>query len=83
MRKNLRDYSRAFEEEDAADESNVSAELLSLRKRLVDEWNSWRARCVEDMGALRKTRKDLGDDEQEEIEVWIDEVVDQNEEILE
>ncbi|KAJ7293685.1 eukaryotic translation initiation factor eIF2A-domain-containing protein [Mycena rebaudengoi] len=36
VRKNLREYSRAFDEDDAAEESNVSAELIALRKRLVD-----------------------------------------------
>lgn len=83
VRKNLREYSRAFEEDDAADESNVSAELLSLRKRLVDEWNSWRAKCIEEMGSLRRTRQDIVEEATEEIEVWIDEVIDQKEEVVE
>ncbi|KAF8912765.1 translation initiation factor eIF-3b [Gymnopilus junonius] len=64
IRKNLREYSRAFDEEDAAEESNVSAELTALRKRLVDEWNA-------------------GQEEvKEEIEVWIDEVIEQIEEVI-
>ncbi|KAJ7925889.1 eukaryotic translation initiation factor eIF2A-domain-containing protein [Mycena leptocephala] len=76
VRKNLREYSRTFDEDDAAEESNVSAELIALRKRLVDEWNAWRTRSKAEF---------FGEGGQkEEIEVWIDEVIDQvEEEVLE
>ena len=37
----------------AAEESNVSAELIAQRKRLVDEWNAWRIRAKEDLAADR------------------------------
>ncbi|EMD40362.1 hypothetical protein CERSUDRAFT_45150 [Gelatoporia subvermispora B] len=88
VRRNLKEYSRQFEEEDAAEESNVSAELVALRKRLVDEWNAWRKRCKEEIADERKRRgkkADVDSDEQkeeekEEIEVWIDEVIEQIEE---
>ncbi|KAF9532030.1 eukaryotic translation initiation factor eIF2A-domain-containing protein [Crepidotus variabilis] len=82
IRKNLKEYSRVFDEEDAAEESNVSAELIALRKRLVDEWNAWRS--------LRK--KEIGEDKheetqqvenKEEIEVWVEDVIEQTEEIIE
>lgn len=86
IRKNLREYSRTFDEDDAAEESNVSAELVALRKRLVDEWNAWRALCkkeyTEEWG--QKHGKARAAEEKEEIEVWVDEVIDQiEEEILE
>ena len=88
MRKNLKEYSKVFDEEDAAEESNVSAELIAQRKRLVDEWNAWRIRAKDD---LREERRKRGKKEpspsehpkeeaKEEIEVWIDEVVEQIEE---
>ena len=90
VRKNLREYSRAFDEEDAAEESNVSAELIALRKRLVVEWNAWRQRCVEDARETRraKGKRDEGvraveEEEREEIEVWMDEVIEQVEEEVE
>jgi translation initiation factor 3 subunit B len=54
VRKNLKEYSRTFDEEDAAEESNVSAELIALRKRLVEDWNAYRAKC----------RKDIADERQ-------------------
>lgn len=85
IRRNLREYSRKFDEEDAAEESNVSAELIALRKRLVDEWNAWRAlRRKENADErVQRTDKHTSDKEdKEEIEVWVDEVIEQIEEIV-
>jgi len=82
IRKNLREYSRAFDEEDAADESNVSAELTALRKRLVDEWNAWRLLRKKELGE-EHNEKPLGEEEvKEEIEVWIDQVIEHTEEVI-
>ncbi|KAJ7837506.1 hypothetical protein B0H14DRAFT_2790941 [Mycena olivaceomarginata] len=87
VRKNLKEYSRTFDEDDAAEESNVSAELVALRKRLVDEWNAWRTRSKAEFfgeGGQRNGNRADAKAEKEEIEVWIDEVIDQvEEEILE
>ncbi|KAF8591896.1 translation initiation factor eIF-3b [Ramaria rubella] len=85
IRKNLREYSRTFDEEDAAEEGKVSAELIAQRKRLVDEWNAWRARCKREMSGTRKVPKvgtalEEGDEEKEEVAEWIDEVIEQIEE---
>lgn len=87
VRKNLKEYSRLFDEEDAAEESNVSAELIAQRKRLVDEWNTWRLRAKEEMAEERRKRgkedpvlEKPKEEKKEEIEVWIDEVVEQIEE---
>ncbi|KAJ7619135.1 eukaryotic translation initiation factor eIF2A-domain-containing protein [Mycena polygramma] len=75
VRKNLREYSRTFDEEDAAEESNVSAELVALRKRLVDEWNAWR---------MRTKAEFFGEEtEKEEVAVWIDEEVEEIVEVIE
>jgi len=90
LRRNLREYSRAFEEADAAEETTVSAELIAQRKRAVDEWNAWRVRVAEDMADARRVRGRRGElptrkqeEDKEEIEVWIDEVVEQFEEVVE
>lgn len=80
IRKNLREYSRVFDEEDAAEESNVSAELIALRKRLVDEWNAWRILRKKEVG--EENDQKAQQDEKEEIEVWIEEVIEQIEEIV-
>ncbi|PPQ89380.1 hypothetical protein CVT25_002198 [Psilocybe cyanescens] len=82
IRKNLREYSRAFDEEDAAEESNVSAELIALRKRLVDEWNAWRLLRRKELGEEHLQKLQGKEDAKEEIEVWIDEVIEQTEEIV-
>lgn len=79
IRKNLRDYSRAFDEDDAAEESNVSAELIALRKRLVDEWNAWRNLRRKEIGEERMQASGK-EEAKEEIELWIDEVIEQIEE---
>ena len=88
IKKNIRDYSKAFEEEDALAQTSVSKELLAHRRRLVDEWNAWRKRVEKDLAEEREragvpviSRKD--DDNVEIIEEWIEEVVDEIEEIVE
>ena len=53
IRRNLREYSRAFEEQDALEQSNVSAELLAHRRRLVDEWNAFRRQATEELERSR------------------------------
>ncbi|KAI0301744.1 translation initiation factor eIF-3b [Multifurca ochricompacta] len=94
IRKNLKEYSRAFDEADAAEETTVSAELVAQRKRAVDEWNAWRVRVGEEVEEVRRARGELvariqeetekeQEQDKEEIEVWIDEVIDQFEEVVE
>jgi translation initiation factor 3 subunit B len=86
IRKNLREYSRAFDEEDAAEDSLDSAELIANRKRLVDEWNAWRMKCKLDIRNEKKSGGQKMDvekehvEQKEEIEIWIDEVIEQVEE---
>ncbi|KAF9478508.1 translation initiation factor eIF-3b [Pholiota conissans] len=82
IRRNLKEYSRTFDEEDAAEESNVSAELTALRRRLVDEWNAWRSLRKKELGEDRLHRSEENHESLEEIEVWIDEVIEQTEEVL-
>lgn len=86
----MREYSRAFEEADAAEETTVSAELVAQRKRAVDEWNAWRVRFAEEVAEVRPIRGKRGElptrkqeEDKEEIEVWVDEVIEQIEEVVE
>jgi translation initiation factor 3 subunit B len=83
VRRNLREYSRTFDEEDAAEESQASFELIAHRRRLVDEWNAWRSHCQSEADEQR--RKDRIEqvgkpDEKEEVQELVDEVIDQFEE---
>ena len=64
----------------------MSAELIAQRKRLVDEWNAWRIKAKDEilgerkLGKRAKTQQQVEEEEKEEIEVWIDEVIEQVEE---
>jgi len=82
IRRNLREFSRIFDEEDAAEESNIGAELIALRKRLVDEWNTRRRRDLANEHGHKNDRHSPSNEDKEEIEVWVDEVIEQIEEEL-
>ena len=84
VRKNLREFARQFEEQDQLDESNVSADLLALRQRLIEEWNSWRASSceyveVERIRLGKSPKKPVvaqeSQDDLETVEEWVEEVV--------
>ena len=81
----MRKYSQKFDEEDAAEELADSAEQIAHRKRLIDEWNAWRARTKKDLSEQRghesqAEKSDQDVDDKEEIEVWVEEVIEQIEE---
>lgn len=68
----------------------MSAELVAQRKRAVDEWNAWRVRVAEEVTEARRARGRRGEasgreeeEDKEEIEVWIDELIEQTEEVVE
>ncbi|KAF9270322.1 translation initiation factor eIF-3b [Marasmius fiardii PR-910] len=75
IRKNLREYSRVFDEEDQRESETVNTEQLALRRRLVDEWNAWRARWKKDLAEqkLEKSQDREPEEDKEEIEVWVEE----------
>jgi translation initiation factor 3 subunit B len=81
IRKNLKEYSRQFEEEDAAQESNVSAELIQARKRAINEWNAWRARIKTEMPVRRRGATQREEEKKEAVEL-IDELIEETVEIL-
>jgi len=65
-------------------QSNVSAELIALRKRLVDEWNVWRTQCREEVDRKESYKRlDLEAESQEAIEVWFEELMEEVEELVE
>ncbi|KAF5375109.1 hypothetical protein D9758_000175 [Tetrapyrgos nigripes] len=83
IRKNLKEYSRVFDEEDQRESETVNTELLAHRRRLVDEWNAWRVRCKKERAEQKGQEgghENQGEEDKEEIEVWIDEVIEQIEE---
>ena len=98
VRKNLREYSRQFEEQDVAKRSTADKAIIEGRRRQLDEWLAWRARVEED---LLEERRDLGlpdisderralvvDEEAGEaeskvVEEIVEEILEETEEILE
>ena len=98
IRKNLREYSREFEEEDryAVDIANTA--IVEMRKRVLNEWTAWVRREKE---LLRQEREELGmtgeaesyadggaekDDAEAErdtiVEEIVEEIIDETEEVI-
>lgn len=88
--KNLRKYGREFDEQDQLEEMNVSSELQQQRRRLVDEWNAWRQRVK---AQLEEDKQHLGwksmveqkpeaDKATEVVEEWIEEIIEETEEVV-
>ncbi|KAH7880617.1 eukaryotic translation initiation factor eIF2A-domain-containing protein [Lentinula edodes] len=86
IRKNLKEFSRVFEEEDQRESENVNTELLALRRRLVDEWNAWRARSTKELAEDKghdHVKEKQSEEDKEEIEVWVEDIIEQIEEEVE
>ncbi|ODQ66851.1 eukaryotic translation initiation factor-like protein 3 subunit B [Nadsonia fulvescens var. elongata DSM 6958] len=82
--KNLKDYSRIFEEEDAMEASEASRELITMRRRLLEEWRAWNSSMLAKLESLGL----IGGSEEEEEEFKIieeikDEVIEEKEEVVE
>lgn len=75
IRKNLKEYSRGFEKEDVQEQSTANKELIAHRRRLLEEWNSWRSKVIAN---LEKEKKELGiitDTKDEKKEKYIKKVI--------
>ncbi|KAL9637593.1 MAG: hypothetical protein Q9164_002097 [Protoblastenia rupestris] len=92
IRKNLREYSKDFEEQDRIEEDKEKGAIVEERRRILSEWIAWLERERED---LRNERMELGleveekkDDEGDMakdgkvVEEIIEEVLDETEEVM-
>ena len=93
VRRNLREYSREFDELDKEMEEGANAAVVEHRKRLYSEWYSWLNGEVED---LKMEQEELGlngeDDDltkvrsakegEETVEEVVEEVVEETEEFV-
>ncbi|KAH0547862.1 hypothetical protein GP486_008397, partial [Trichoglossum hirsutum] len=91
IRKNLREYSKVFDEEDQYELDTANLAIVEQRRRALDEWLAWRD-LVE--SELREERKALGlpEDPMEDtdakvtedavVEEIIEEIVEETEEII-
>lgn len=98
IRKNLREYSRVFEQEDAERISSADVAVVEHRRRLLEEWYSWRASVDEDISEERaamglpedpvaemlkaKTAELAPDGEEKVIEEIVEEVLEESEEVV-
>ena len=93
IRKNLREYSKVFDQEDADRGASADLAVVEHRRRLLQEWLSWRASVEEDVKEEREARglpldplADVlgGADEGEDqvIEEIVEEIVEETEEIV-
>lgn len=57
VRKNLREYSRQFDEADSAKKSSADKAVVEARRRQLEEWLAWREQVEAD---LLDERHDLG-----------------------
>ncbi|RYP40314.1 hypothetical protein DL768_010651 [Monosporascus sp. mg162] len=93
IRKNLREYSRQFEQEDAERGASADLAVIEARRRLLDEWYAWRASVDAELEEEREARglpklsaeeqaKQPEEGEQQVIEEIVEEVLEESEEIV-
>jgi translation initiation factor 3 subunit B len=98
VRKNLREYSRVFEQEDADRGASADLAVVEARRALLQEWYSWReqmeAEVEEERTALglpadphahlleAKTKTVGGAAEEQVIEEIVEEVLEESEEVV-
>jgi translation initiation factor 3 subunit B len=93
IRKNLREYSKVFDQEDADRGASADLAVVEQRRRLLDEWLAWRAAVEEDVKAERQERglpedpvdgliKKTDESEDRVIEEIVEEIVEESEEII-
>jgi translation initiation factor 3 subunit B len=95
VRKNLREYSKQFDEIDQAKKSSANKAVVDARRRLLEEWLSWRQQMVAD---LREEREELGlpevseemaalevreEDGAKVVEEIFEEILEESEEVIE
>ncbi|KAJ3332456.1 Translation initiation factor 3 subunit b [Blyttiomyces sp. JEL0837] len=91
IKKNLKEFSKEFDEVDAKHSNRAQREVIEKRERLWSEWVSYRRRCEDDWKKEKGERiKIVGYDMEDEgkkgiqvVEELVDEVIDEVEEILE
>ena len=89
IRKNLRNYSKVFDEQDLAKKNTANREIIEARKRMLEEWLAWRESQIEmlkEMGAeieLNGGKVQLEEDgDVEEVEEIVEEIIEETEEVV-
>lgn len=93
IRKNLREYSKVFEQEDADRGASADLAVVEHRRRLLEEWLSWRESVEEEIKEEREARGlpldpvaslfDKSEEGEDQIiEEIVEEIVEETEEIV-
>ncbi|KAH8645514.1 eukaryotic translation initiation factor eIF2A-domain-containing protein [Xylariales sp. PMI_506] len=86
IRKNLREYSKVFDVEDAERVAGADQAVIDERRRLLEEWLAWRESMEEELeleGAIiPETSTKVDESEGEVIEEIVEEVLEETEEIV-
>lgn len=91
IRKNLREYSRQFEEEDAQRITGANQEIIDMRREKYREWLDFRAMVEEDAAEEREAlglpeasavKTTDSAEEEQVIEEIVEEVIEESEEIV-
>ena len=90
IRKNLRNYSRLFDEQDLAKKNTANRQVVEQRRRLLEEWQAWREQMREMLAeegyeepadAAGVGAKDA-DGDVEEVEEIVEEIIEETEEVV-
>jgi translation initiation factor 3 subunit B len=89
IRKNLRNYSKLFDEQDLAKKNTANRAVVDTRRQMLQEWLSWRESMIE-MLTEEGAEIELNggrvlqshDGEAEEIEEIVEEIIDESEEVM-
>ncbi|KAH0605215.1 uncharacterized protein H6S33_005197 [Morchella sextelata] len=82
IRKNLREYSKAFDEEDLFESEAANKEVVEARMRMLDEWRAWRERVVAEVRMQRGVEEAVVVEEDRVVEEIVEEVVEEREELV-
>ncbi|KAI8981006.1 eukaryotic translation initiation factor eIF2A-domain-containing protein [Pilobolus umbonatus] len=87
IKKNLRQYTKLFDEEDLALGDATAAKLHAERRKAMEEWYGWRKtverQLDEERKALGRELKVTDEGKSETVEEWVEEVIEETEEIIE
>ncbi|KAF2474765.1 eukaryotic translation initiation factor 3 subunit B [Lindgomyces ingoldianus] len=91
IRKNLRNYSKLFDEQDLAKKNTANRQVVEQRRRLLQEWLAWRESMIEMLkeegaeielnGGIVK-KEDGETEETEEVEEIVEEIIEETEEVI-
>jgi translation initiation factor 3 subunit B len=87
VRKNLREWSKIFDEQDYNKKNLANRAVIEERRRKLDEWRAWRAHVVEaelheDAAEVAATAEASKDEDGEVIEEIVEEIIDETEEVV-